>query len=213
MPCKHGHISVRGVRKWNCLVCDRLQKVAERQRDPERVRANEKRTRTKNKTAVVKRIKDWQQRNPEKIALYGETQRLKAQNEFEYAERRRYLWRNWSKKQREEGTAYAVAQNLRCRLNNSLRSRNLSQSQSVLALIGCSIDELKSHLESQFLEGMTWTNWTTDGWHIDHIRPCASFEDPADPRCWHYTNLQPLWAKDNLRKSDHWDEPMAHEHY
>jgi desulfoferrodoxin (superoxide reductase-like protein) len=52
---------------------------------------------------------------------------------------------------------------------------------------------------------MTWDNWTTDGWHIDHIKPLASF-DLTDRKqlleACHYTNLQPLWAKDNLIKSD-----------
>jgi hypothetical protein len=58
---------------------------------------------------------------------------------------------------------------------------------------------------------MTWENHGRYGWHIDHIRPCASF-DLADPeqqrKCFHYTNLQPLWASENMRKGDKW-EPVA----
>jgi hypothetical protein len=73
--------------------------------------------------------------------------------------------------------------------------------------MGCSIAYAYAYLEAQFAEGMSWENYGE--WHIDHIRPCASFdlEDPVQQReCFHYTNLQPLWAKDNLSKSDKWEE-------
>jgi hypothetical protein len=80
--------------------------------------------------------------------------------------------------------------------------RNSKQSSS-LSLLGCSINNLKIHLEKQFVSGMNWDNYGK--WHIDHILPCASF-DLTDPeqqkKCFHYTNLQPLWAKDNIRKRD-----------
>jgi hypothetical protein len=63
--------------------------------------------------------------------------------------------------------------------------------------------ESRDGLESKFQEGMTWDNWSRTGWHIDHILPLDNF-DLADPeqlrRACHYTNLQPLWAKDNLSK-------------
>lgn len=77
------------------------------------------------------------------------------------------------------------------------------KSGSTLELIGCSIDEAKKHIESQFKDGMTWENHGLHGWHIDHIKPCASFDltDPEQQKeCFHYTNLQPLWAEDNMKK-------------
>ena len=65
--------------------------------------------------------------------------------------------------------------------------------------------QLKEHIEKQFVDGMSWDNWALDGWHIDHIKPLASF-DLTDRQqlleACHYTNLQPLWAKDYLSKSD-----------
>ena len=79
-----------------------------------------------------------------------------------------------------------------------------SKSVSALTLVGCSIPELVAHIESRWTEGMSWDNYGLRGWHIDHIRPCSSFDfsNPSDQeRCFHFTNLQPLWATDNLRKS------------
>jgi hypothetical protein len=82
-------------------------------------------------------------------------------------------------------------------------SRGLKKAGPTTELLGCDIPTLRAHLEALFLPGMTWENRRL--WHVDHIRPCASFNllDPEQQRCcFHYTNLQPLWAPDNIRKSD-----------
>ena len=68
-------------------------------------------------------------------------------------------------------------------------------------LIGCTVEQLKQHLESHFKVGMFWSNYGK--WHIDHIKPCASFDlskESEQKKCFHYTNLQPLWAKENREK-------------
>jgi len=79
------------------------------------------------------------------------------------------------------------------------------------ALVGCSFKELKQYLEDQFKPGMSWANYGTgfngkgmQQWHIDHIRPCASFDLSnvmEQQKCFHYTNLQPLWARENIIKN------------
>lgn len=77
------------------------------------------------------------------------------------------------------------------------------KSANSLNLIGCSLDELKVHLEQQFKPGMTWNN--QGEWHIDHIIPCSRFDlsNPIHQRiCFNYRNLQPLWARNNYKKSD-----------
>lgn len=80
--------------------------------------------------------------------------------------------------------------------------------RSWTSLVDYSLDQLKSHIERQFSDRMTWDNWGRwpDGWHIDHIVPRSSFsyttaEDPEFLTCWGLTNLRPLWAVDNLKKS------------
>lgn len=94
---------------------------------------------------------------------------------------------------------FKVKHNLRSRIWNVLTGKSKNKSTEIL--LGCTIDELRVHIESQFKDNMSWENYGK--WHIDHIRPCASF-DLSDPEqqalCFHYTNLQPLWAKDNLSK-------------
>jgi hypothetical protein len=99
-----------------------------------------------------------------------------------------------------------VAKNLRNRINLALNG--ISKSASTQELLGCSFDVFIQHLESQFKNGMSWGNRGRTGWHIDHIRPCASFDlsDPEQQReCFHYSNLQPLWAVDNIRKGSRRD--------
>ncbi len=87
---------------------------------------------------------------------------------------------------------------LSCLIRNRIRSaikRDSRRSKSI-ELLGCDIDFLKSYLESKFLLTMSWNNYGSI-WHIDHIRPCASFDltDPEQQKiCFHYTNLQPLFA-------------------
>jgi len=94
-----------------------------------------------------------------------------------------------------------LADNLRSRIGHVLKGNQ--KSSRTLKLLGCSVEQLRSHLESQFRRGMTWGNWGAL-WHIDHREPCAAF-DLSDPRqqmrCFHFSNLQPLKIKDNLCKN------------
>ena len=96
-------------------------------------------------------------------------------------------------------TNFRLVYLLRNRIRTAIKKG--CKSAQTMELLGCSIEEVKSHLESQFTEGMTWDNHGE--WHIDHIIPCASF-DLTDPeqqkKCFHYTNLQPLWASENISK-------------
>ena len=94
-----------------------------------------------------------------------------------------------------------IAHNQRSRIHEVLRG--IVKHNHTLEMIGCTAKELKNYLASKFTDGMTWENYGRYGWHVDHIRPCASFDftDPEQQKqCFHYTNLQPLWARDNLSK-------------
>jgi hypothetical protein len=88
---------------------------------------------------------------------------------------------------------------LRSRLINALKGKR--SAKAALLYLGCTLEDLRQHLESLFKPGMTWENHGS--WHIDHIRPLASFDLTKEENLYkacHYTNLQPLWAKENLKK-------------
>ena len=104
-------------------------------------------------------------------------------------------------KRLRENVNSGLAHTLRTRINSAIR-RN-TKSGSAVRDLGCSIDFLVKYLESKFQEGMTWENRGLYTWHIDHIIPLSSFnlEDREEfKKAVHYTNLQPMWAKDNLSK-------------
>lgn len=90
---------------------------------------------------------------------------------------------------------------LRARVRAAIVNNGGQKSHKTTKLVGCSVPKLRQHLEAQFTDGMTWDNHGE--WHIDHIKPCASFDltdEHQQLECFHYTNLQPLWARDNLSK-------------
>lgn len=94
-----------------------------------------------------------------------------------------------------------VKKNLRDRLRIALKVKKWFKTTSFYQYIGCSQEELKKHLEIQFKEGMTWENYGQ--WHIDHIIPLSVAKTPEEMhKLCHFTNLQPLWAQDNINKSN-----------
>lgn len=91
---------------------------------------------------------------------------------------------------------------LRTRLSNAMRGA--VKADKTFGLIGCTMRFLRIHLESQFTDGMSWENYGRYGWNVDHIKPCRDFDftDPEQQReCFHYTNLRPLWWRDNLARN------------
>ena len=102
---------------------------------------------------------------------------------------------------------YRLTQILRSRFRKALKSQNIKKNSHVLELTSCTVDFLKNYLSNQFEEGMTWANHGQ--WHIDHRKPCASFDlknEEEQRKCFHYTNLQPLWGKKNMEKSAKFNE-------
>ncbi len=109
--------------------------------------------------------------------------------------------KNYKNQRMKIDPKYKLAGQLRTRLYKVLQSKKWLKNNTFSEYIGCSLNDLKNHLEKQFQSGMTWDNHGE--WHIDHIVPLASAEsqDEIYKLC-HYTNLQPLWASENRTKQD-----------
>ena len=136
-------------------------------------------------------IKKWQQSHPEAVAAI---QKRSIKNTREkYNARRRKKW--------ADNANHRIAEAMRHRVYKALNG--IAKSKKTLNLLGCSLAEFRSYIEAKFEMGMTWNNYHYGGWHIDHIMPCSSFDltvSEEQARCFHYTNLQPLWKCDNQRK-------------
>jgi hypothetical protein len=133
----------------------------------------------KNKEKENKRCKLYKLKNKEKIKITTNT-----------------YYRN----RRKKDIAWRLLTNVRTRINHALKGK-VKKSNKTKELIGISIEELIKYIESKFKKGMSWEKRHLI--HIDHIKPCASFDltkPEEQARCFHYTNLQPLWASENLAK-------------
>lgn len=119
----------------------------------------------------------------------------------EYWPRRKEWVSQYRREKRKNDINFKLKQSLRNRLWCALKGN--FKSGSAIRDLGCTIEELKQHLESQFQSRMSWENYGLKGWHIDHIKSLASF-DLTDRKqlleAVHYTNLQPLWVTENLKK-------------
>lgn len=116
-----------------------------------------------------------------------------------YRDKNKESFRKKSREKYKTNPLYKLKVNVRRRINKFVNNKT----KSSFNIVGCSPDELIVHLELQFKEGMSWENYGMFGWHIDHIIPLSSAktEDEIYKLC-HYTNLQPLWSEENLRKGN-----------
>ncbi len=141
-----------------------------------------------------------------------------APKQSQYGQSRKAETRRWSKQRYATNLQHRLSINLRGHIQKALRG-TVKKSDRTLELLGCSLAQFKQHLEALFQPGMTWENWgihRQEGprrWHVDHIRPIASF-DLADPeqqrKCFHWSNMQPMWAVDNIRKGTKLDWEVSH---
>jgi hypothetical protein len=145
---------------------------------PERVAEIQKKYRLKNKD----KIKNYYEKNYEKIKIYRSIH---------------------CRKQYNTSIQYKLQHQLRNRINSAIK--NNQKAGSAIKDLGCTIDELKIWIEKQFQPGMSWNNWSHTGWHIDHRLPLANFDLTNREQFLivvHYTNLQPMWAEENIKKKN-----------
>src|ERR1035437_1526811 len=122
----------------------------------------------------------------------------------EWSEKRRRRWNKWIKIKKNRDRKRLIGK-LSGRIRSALKRVGIKKSNRTSELLGCNIYKLKTHLQSKFSKKMSWDNCGENGWHIDHIIPCRAFNllnEEEQKKCFHYTNLQPLWNTDNHLKSD-----------
>lgn len=136
----------------------------------------------KNCTELRKKNNEWKINNPDKV---------------------RSQTRKWKSNKIKTDPLFRLSLNVRNRLAMALKAKKWNKTSKFNEYIGCSLEDLKIHLETQFKKGMTWDNWGhgADKWNIDHIIPISSANNEFEIyKLSHYTNLQPLWHKENRQK-------------
>jgi hypothetical protein len=116
----------------------------------------------------------------------------------------------WSRSMMSMSNQQRAKANLRTRLKRLMKTARMGGAKIKSSFIGCSTDHLSKHLESRFTKKMNWDNYGTY-WHVDHVIPCAAFDHRNEnqvKQCWHWTNLQPLEAKENIKKGDMITQPQ-----
>ncbi len=184
-PCeREGHLSKRKTSSGGCWDCDYGDQKKRVLTDPE---YREKRN---------QQSREYFSRN--------RSEYLKKQRERKSSDEFRLWARNYDSNRRKK-LDFRLTKSLRDRLYKAIKRDNKVDSSK--ELVGCSINKLKEHLENQFNSKMNWENYGK--WHIDHIRPCNSFDlsnREQQKLCFHYLNLQPLWGTENNAKKDSYSE-------
>lgn len=207
--------------KGQCKVCcsnytqaniEKKREYERRTRYKYRDKINEKARRHRETDGYKKRRAEWE-KSEEKRAYfraYTTTPEYRAKIRKYRAEntdliRSRELGRERKYRQNPH---VKIVHSLRARLNKLLRLGGGNKVDPLNDIIGCDAEFLRKHIESQFTKGMNWGNYSKGGWHIDHIIPCACFDltDPEQQKqCFNFSNLQPLWAEDNLSKGSRYN--------
>jgi len=186
-----------------CAVCSEITQKEQKKKD-------DKKYYKIHKEECVKRTEQWIAENRERYLEMGRKyyQLHKIEDSIrckEYSRTHREQLKKYHKEWKKKHPMALFVDSLRHRIKEAIKHNY--KSAHTLELLGCSIEQLKQHLETHFQAGMTWKNYGK--WHVDHIKPCARFDlskSEEQKICFNYKNLQPLWAIDNLKKGCKFEE-------
>lgn len=172
-----------------CKICNKEYKLNWYSRNKKKILEKSKIYYKENKNHILNRVKVWGENNREKVKGYKK----------DYVINNRNIINKRLFDRKKSDPILKLKMLYRSKINKILKSKK----EKTFDLIGCTPLELKKHLEKQFIDGMSWDNHGLFGWHIDHILPISSAKNDEELKmlC-HFTNLQPLWALDNIRKRD-----------
>jgi hypothetical protein len=155
----------------------------------------QKEYRLKNKEKIKELQKKYSEANKDKIAKY------KRQHYLENKERIEKYRNEWRNNKCKTDSLFKLTYNTRNLIRKSFKRNGYSKNSKAYEILGCTFEDFKQHLEKQFKKGMSWNNHGE--WHLDHIYPVSLAKDEEELiKLNHYTNFQPLWAIDNIKKSN-----------
>ena len=218
-PCKNGHIAERYTKTCECSKCiyERTKKYTSTERGREKKKELASAWGKNNRDKVNSYRQKWINKNPEKTKEY-KNKRLndpiirEHDRKIENESKRR----NMDKivQRRRDSITQTIKHRLQSRISVALKSKGLRKLNFTEELIGCSINEFKKYFEKKFEKDMSWENRKL--WDIDHIIPVDYFIKNYDfsnikiqQICFHFSNLQPLWSVNNLKKNNKISKQIA----
>ena len=178
-----------------CIVCVKQRQKAYRDKNKDKTRIENKKYREENAEGIKAQRAAYRELNREKLRVANKTNWAKNGKKYSASHYK------WKVNKLKTDVRFKLQETIRSRIAMAIKGQ--AKTGSAIELLGCSMEEFRLHIERQWLPGMTWENWSLKGWHLDHIKPIKDF-DLTDAKqltevC-HYTNMQPLWASDNLAK-------------
>jgi 5-methylcytosine-specific restriction endonuclease McrA len=170
--------------------------------DIDRYREYSRKSYQKNREKTLKRCRNYEIKNAEKIAERKSIYYLKNKERINKRQRKYEKFKYYS------DPAYRLAVKTRGRIREYIKKLKVPKRDKSHQFLGCNYQFFRQYIEAKFTEGMTWEKFLLGEIHIDHIRPISSFnllDENELKKAFHYTNCQPLWAKDNLKKKDKWN--------
>ena len=193
--------------KHICKICSKEYCKEYNIKNRKKIQSQKKEYRINNIEKLLSHDKVYYIKNKEKKQSYQKEHYInnrekKLSHSKEYHINNREKINEYYRNKRLNDPIYKLKDNVRARLNQYLKSTGITKNKKTFDIVGCSPPELKEHLERQFVDGMSWNKMGKEI-HIDHIIPLSSAdnEDEIYKLC-HYSNLQPLWAEDNLSKGN-----------
>ena len=178
--------------RYGCKQCDNESSKKYYIKNREKQLSRKKEYRIKNKEKIQSQKKEYVIKNREKQLSYQKEYYIKNKERKNEYERNRRL----------NDPIFKLTENVRSRLTTYLKTTGITKSKRTFDIVGCSPSELKDHISKQFADGMSWDKMGKEI-HIDHIIPLSSAKTEEEIyKLSHYTNIQPLWAEDNLKKGD-----------
>lgn len=212
-------------KRSECKECFKSKRNEDYKRNPDAQKERSKKRRIEKNQEVNQYLKEWRLKNNDKQKKYNEDrwnnkrdecvarnkkywaenkERLSEFNKKYYSENKQSISMknvNYERNRSKYDDLYKLTKIYRTRTKMAFKQKGFDKPTKTTDLIGCSPVEFKNYLESKFTEGMTWENRGVKGWHLDHIIPLCSAKSKEElENLCHYTNIQPLWWQDNLKK-------------